>query len=378
MNTRILAIAKKEVIQLFHEKRTLPMIFVLPAIMVVLFGYVAGADIKNVKFAVVDRDKTAISREIVAKIEHSRFFINQGLVTNEAQMGQLLDAGKIKIGLIIPVGFEQDIHSNAGPQLQVLIDGTDSNTATIAQNYFLSIINSMGQQIANTRLLKMGGNLSSIGSVALNFNYHVYYNPELRATYYMVPGVTVMVLLLITTMLTALSIVKEKELGTIEQIMVTPVKSWEFILGKLLPFPFIGMLDVLLVGLVAGLWFGVPIRGSIILLLGCSALFLMTTLGLGLLISTISSTQQQAMLSTMFILIPNILLSGFVSPIANMPKALQWLTYIIPARYFIEIIRGIYLKGIGIRYLFPQMLALALIGILILGYSIKGFRKQLV
>ncbi|HBE77828.1 MAG TPA: ABC transporter permease [Firmicutes bacterium] len=377
MNTRILAIAKKEVIQLFHEKRTLPMIFVLPVIMVVLFGYVAGADIKNVKYAVVDRDRSATSREIVAKIEHSRFFINEGLVADEAKIGKLLDAGKIKIGLVIPAGFERDIHSNAQPKLQVLIDGTDSNTATIAQNYFLSIINSMGQQIINTRLARMGGNLSPAGSAALNFNYHVYYNPELRATYFMVPGVTVMVLLLITTMLTALSIVKEKERGTIEQIMVTPVKSWEFILGKLLPFPFLGMLDVLLVGLVASLWFGVPIRGSIILLLGCSALFLMTTLGLGLLISTISSTQQQAMLSTMFILIPNILLSGFVSPIANMPKALQWLTFIVPARYFIEIIRGIYLKGIGIGFLYPQMVALAVIGILILAYSVKGFRKQL-
>lgn len=375
MNSRVLAIAKKEVIQLFHEKRTLPMIFVLPVIMVIIFGYVTGADIKNINFAIIDRDKSMISREIVAKIEHSRFFINKGLVANYSEIGQMMDAGKIKMGLIIPVGFERDINRNAQPELQVLIDGTDSNTATIAQGYFLSIINSLSQQISKTRQSKMGSSASL--SPPINFNYRVYYNPELRATYFMVPGVTVMVLLLITTMLTALSIVKEKELGTIEQIMVTPVKSWEFIIGKLLPFPFIGMLDVLIVGMVASLWFGVPIRGSILLLLGCSALFLMTTLGLGLLISTISSTQQQAMLSTMFVLIPNILLSGFVSPIANMPKALQVLTYIIPARYFIEIIRGIYLKGIGITYLYPQMLALAAIGILILVYSVKGFRKQL-
>jgi ABC-2 type transport system permease protein len=376
MNSRVLAIAKKEVVQLFHEKRTLPMIFVLPVIMVVIFGYVAGADIKNIKFAVVDRDKTALSREMITKIEHSRFFINQGMVTDDSELGSKLDAGNIKIGLVIPEGFSRDINRNSQPQIQVLIDGTDSNTATIAQNYFLSIISSFRQQISQKGLAKMGNSQSLTSPITLN--YQVYYNPELKATYFMVPGVTVMVLLLITTMLTALSIVKEKELGTIEQIMVTPIKSWEYILGKLLPFPFIGMLDVLLVGLVGSLWFGVPIRGSIFLLLCCSALFLMTTLGLGLLISTVSSTQQQAMLSTMFVLIPNILLSGFVSPIANMPKVLQWLTYIIPARYFIEIIRGIYLKGIGISYLYPQMLALAAIGILILGYSVKGFRKQLV
>jgi ABC-2 type transport system permease protein len=376
MNTRIWAIAKKEVIQLLHEPRTLAMVFVLPVVMVLVFGYVAGADIKNVKFAVVDHDQTPLSREMVAKIEHSSFFINQGFLATEAQLGPKLDAGDIKIGLVIPKGFSRDIDRHQQPQIQVLIDGTDSNTATIAQNYFLSIISSLSQSISRAAILKSGSSQSL--TLPINFMYRVYYNPELKAAYYMVPGVTIMVLLLITTMLTALSIVKEKERGTIEQIMVTPVKAWELVLGKLLPFPFIGMMDVLLVGLVASLWFGVPIRGSITLLLCCSALFLMTTLGLGLMISTVSSTQQQAMLSTMFILIPNILLSGFVSPIANMPKVLQWLTYIIPARYFMEIIRGIYLKGIGIRYLYPQMLALAAIGIIILAYSVKGFHKQLV
>ena len=376
MNGRVWAIAKKEVVQLIHEPRTVAMIFVVPVIMVLVFGYVAGADIKNIKFAVVDYDKSTVSRELIAKIEHSQFFINRGEVSTEAKIGPGLDAGKIKIGLVIPKNFARDIDKYKKPQIQVLVDGTDSNTATIAQGYFLSIINSLSQQISRNEMLKSGSSRSM--SSPIHFNYRVYYNPELKAAYYMIPGVTVMVLLLITTMLTALSIVKEKERGTIEQIMVTPVKSWELILGKLLPFPFIGMMDVLLIGLVASLWFGVPIRGSIVLLLCCSGLFLMTTLGLGLLISTVSSTQQQAMLSTMFLLLPNILLSGFVSPIANMPKVLQWLTFIVPARYFIEIIRGIYLKGIGIRYLYPQMLALAVIGILILGYSVKGFHKQLV
>ncbi|HBF37332.1 MAG TPA: ABC transporter permease [Firmicutes bacterium] len=375
MNVRVWAIAKKEIVQLIHEPRTLAMIFVVPVVMTLVFGYVAGSDIRDIQFAVADYDQTTVSREIVAKLEHSQYFINQGLVRREAELGPKLDAGKIKIGLVIPKDFSRDIDRFSKPQVQVLVDGTDSNTATIAQNYFLSIIDSLASQISQKEMLKSG--LGRSQAMTINFQYRIYYNPELKAAYYMVPGVTVMILLLITTMLTALSIVKEKERGTIEQIMVTPVKSWEFILGKLLPFPFIGMIDVILVGLVASLWFGVPIRGSITLLLCCSALFLMTTLGLGLLISTVSSTQQQAMLSTMFIVIPNILLSGFVSPIANMPKALQLLTYIIPARYFIEIIRGIYLKGIGISYLYPQMLALAGIGTIILAYSVKGFHKQL-
>lgn len=376
MNIRILSIAKKELLQLLRDKRSLPMILVLPVLQVLLFGYVAGSDIKNIKFATIDRDNSALSREIVAKIDHSRFFINQGQVTEYSRLERMVDAGDIKIGLVIPAGFEREVNRNAQPKLQVIIDGTDSNTATIAQNYFLSIINSKAQQIIAARFLKSGGVTASTQPIA--FNYRVFYNPELKSAWYMVPGITIMVLLLITTMLTALSIVKEKELGTIEQIMVTPVKSWEFIIGKILPFPFIGMLDVLLVGTTGSLWFGVPIRGSILLLLFCSVLFIMTTLGIGLLISSISSTQQQAMLSTMFFLLPNILLSGFVSPIANMPKVLQWITYIIPARYFIEIVRSIYLKGIGITYLYPQILALFVIGVLILGYSIKSFHKQLV
>lgn len=376
MNIRILSIAKKELSQLFRDRRALPIILVMPIIQVILFGYVTGSELKNIQFAVCDRDNSATSRQMIAKIEHSRYFVNQGATRDATALEGLMDAGAIKIGLVIPAAFERDLRRGAQPKAQVLIDGTDSNTATIAQNYFLSIIQSMAQQIAKERLAQAGRPPGSGAPVHLN--YHVYYNPELKSVYYMVPGVTVTVLLLITMMLTSLSIVREKEKGTIEQIMVTPVKSWEFILGKLLPYPIIGMIDVFLVGTVGSLWFGIPIHGSILLLLLSSLLFLMTTLGLGLLISTISSTQQQAMLSTMFFLIPNILLSGFVSPIANMPQVLQWLTYLIPARYFMEIVRGIYLKGVGIDYLYPQLLALAAIGVAILGYAVKGFRKQLV
>ena len=226
------------------------------------------------------------------------------------------------------------------------------------------------------RMARMGIDVTRLQPVA--FWYRVYYNPELKAVNYMVPAVTVLVLLLITTMLTALSIVKEKELGTIEQIMVTPVKPLEFIIGKLLPFPAIGVLDVIITITTGTLWFAVPIKGSLILLFCCALLFLMTTLGMGLLISAVSSTQQQAMLSTIFFLIPNILLSGFIFPVANMPAVLQWVTYIIPGRYFIEIIRAIFLKGLGISYLYPQMLALLLIGIFVLLISVRSFRKQLV
>lgn len=375
MNNRILAIAKKEFLQIIRDRKTLPLVLIMPVLQVIIFGYVAATDVKNIKFAVADQDQSAISRQIIAKIENSGFFINQGIITDDRQLEKMMNFGKIKIGLVIPPGFNRAVLAGEQPAIQVLIDGTDSNTASIARSYFLNILNSFMQQKVNIRLKKAGINPEL--QQPIDFKTRVYYNPELKSIYYMVPAVTVLVLLIITTMMTALSIVKEKELGTIEQIMVTPVKPWEFIVGKLLPFPVIGMLDALLVVAVGSIWFSVPIKGSLLLLFGSTLLFLLTTLGMGLLISSVSSTQQQAMLTTIFFLLPNILLSGFIFPIANMPKVFQWITVIVPGRYFIEIIRGIYLKGIGITYLYPQMVILLVIGALILTYSIKGFRKQL-
>jgi ABC-2 type transport system permease protein len=376
MNSRIWANAKKELLQLLRDKKSLPIILIMPVIQVILFGYVSGSELKNIKFAVIDRDNSIISREIVDRIEQFDFFVNQGYVSDYSTLERLIDAGKAKIGLVIPTNFGRDVKRRQQPQIQVLVDGADSNTATIAKNYFLSIINSKSRELAESAPVSQGNGATGARPVALN--YRIYYNQELRGVYFMVPGVTVIVLLVICTMLTSLSIVKEKEKGTLEQLMVTPIKPWEFILGKLLPFPIIGMLDVLLVGLTGCLWFGVPIKGNIFVLLFASLLFLLNSLGFGLLISSISSTQQQAMLTTEMFVIPNILLSGFISPIANMPKFFQWLTYLFPSRYFIEIVRGIYLKGIGIDYLYPQVLALAFSGLLILLYSIKSFKKQLV
>lgn len=375
MNIRVMAIAKKEILQLLRDHKSVVMIFALPIIQVLLFGFVVANDVKNIKFSVYDQDQSSTSRQIITKIEKSGFFINNGQTNNYRQLEKDLDTGVVKIGLVIPKGFERVLKAKRNPALQVIIDGTDSNTASIARGYFINIINSFSEQIRDEQVLQMG--FADRLRIPIDFKYRVYYNSELKTINYMVPGITAIVLLLITTLLTALSVVKEKELGTIEQIMVTPVKQWELIMGKLLPFPVIGLIDVVLVVAVGSLVFKVPIQGSIILLLFCSLLFLMTSLGMGLLISTISKTQQQAMLSTIFFLIPNLLLSGFLFPIANMPKVLQILTYIIPARYYIEIVRGIYLKGIGINYLYPQMLALTLIGIIIFARSIKSFRKQL-
>ncbi len=375
MNSRVMVIAKKEVLQLLRDHKSLALIFVLPVIQLFLFGYVVANDVKNIKFAVFDQDRSGLSRQLVTKIEKSGFFVNQGRVDNYRILEEKLNSGVVKIGLVFPGGFSRDLLAGKQPSMQVIIDGTDSNTASIARNYFISIINHYAQQIRDERLLKIGR--LSLAKTPLNLKHRVYYNPELRSINYMVPGIIALVLLIITTLLTALSVVKEKESGTNEQLMVTPVKPWELIIGKLIPFPVIGLFDLLLMMLIGGLWFGVPLRGNVFLLMGSSLLFILTSLGIGLLISVISQTQQQAMLTALFFLIPNILLSGFIFPIVNMPKILQALTYLIPTRYYLEIVRGVYLKGIGFTFLFPQILALAFSGFVILSYSVRGFRKQL-
>lgn len=370
-----MAIAKKEVLQLFRDHKSLALIFLIPVIQLLLFGYVVANDVKNIKFAVFDQDRSSQSRQLVTKIQKSGFFDYQGLIDNYRALEEKLNSGAIKIALVIPRGFSRELLAEKQPSLQVIIDGTDSNTASIARNYFINIINSYAEQISYQRLLIIGQLRAN--KTPLNLKYRVYYNPELRAINYMIPGITALVLLIITTLLTALSVVKEKELGTNEQLMVTPIKPWELILGKLIPFPAIGLFDLMLMMLMGSLWFGVLPKGNIFLLLASSFLFVMASLGIGLLISTISQTQQQAMLSALFFLIPNILLSGFIFPIANMPKILQTLTYLIPTRYFLEIIRGIYLKGAGFTFLFPQISALAFFGFLILSYSVRSFRSSL-
>lgn len=375
MNPRVIAIARKEVLQLFRDHKSLVMIFLLPVIQLVLFGYVVANDVENIKFAVFDQDRSGLSRQLVTKIEKSGFFVNQSPIDNYRVLEEMLNSGAIKIGLVIPKGFNRDLLAAKQPSLQVIIDGTDSNTASIARNYLINIINSFAEQIRDERLLKMGQ--SKAVKTPLDFKHRVYYNPELRSINYMIPGITALVLLIITTLLTALSVVKEKELGTNEQLMVTPIKPWEIILGKLAPFPVIGLFDLMLMMIMGSLWFRVPIKGNLFLLGASSSSFIMASLGIGLLISTISQTQQQAMLSAMFFLIPNILLSGFIFPIANMPVILQTLTYAIPARYFLEIVRGIYLKGTGCADLFPQIAALAFFSVVILAYSVRSFRKQL-
>jgi len=257
----------------------------------------------------------------------------------------------------------------------VIVDGTDNTTAGVVMGYLGGIVSRYARDILIERRMRMGAHMIAIPSV--EDRTRIWYNPELRSVNYMVPGVLAMILMVVTTILTSLAIVREREIGTLEQLIVTPIKATELMIGKTIPFVAIGFIDMTLIMLVARLWFHVPMAGSVLLLYALAAIFLPTSLGLGLFISTVSRTQQQATMTSFFINMPSMLLSGFMFPIANMPKVVQMITYVIPMRYFLEIVRGIFLKGVGIDVLWPQALALLILGVTILSFSAMRFHKRM-
>jgi ABC-2 type transport system permease protein len=287
------------------------------------------------------------------------------------EIEDLMDRDRIKVAIVIPVRFEEKIKQRQRSPVQILLDGTNSNTATIAMNYARTIT-----QQYSIELLRHEGSAVSVNASVLNDSLRVWYNPELKSQVFMIPGVLVMILLIMTMIFSGLSIVREKELGTIEQLMVTPVRPGELIVGKLLPFIVIGFFDVALVTSLAIFFFEVPLKGDVFLLFGLAGIFIMCTLGLGMFVSTISRTQQQAVLTNFFIVFPSIVLSGFMFPIENMPRVIQYVTYLIPLRYFLVIVRGIFLKGSGLDVLWPQVLVLFIFGVSLLTLSSLRFRKR--
>ncbi|HEX2952566.1 MAG TPA: ABC transporter permease [Bacillota bacterium] len=372
---RLLSIAKKEFIQIRRDRSILPIIFILPIVQVIIFGYVATTDIRSIPFGVYDPHPSQASRELINRFTDSGYFKLVGEAERMDDLGHWLDQGKASVGLILRSDYAKAINAGQTAKLEVLLDGTDSNSASIAQNYIATILTNYSTKIAYKRLQRAG---LTMESDPVDLRTRVWYNPELRATNYMVPGVIAMILMMITVMLTSLTIVKERERGTLEQLLVTPIKPWELVVGKLLPFPLIGLVQVLLIVTVGALWFNVPIHGSLLLLFGLSLVFIFSTLGWGLLISAVTQNQQQSMMISMFFTILNMLLSGFMTPISNMPVAIQWSTYILPGRYFLEIVRGIFLKSNGIDILWPQTAALLLMGVIMLTFSAFRLRKKLV
>jgi len=350
--------------------------FVAPVLQLILLGYAANLDVKNISMLVCDMDKTQYSRQFIDNYTNSGYFSANYYVDKINDIDYYIDSGKAAIGIVIPMGFTNKLISGKQAQLQVIVDGTDTNSATIGLGYATIITSQYSQKILVEQVKRIQSR--EIKLVRINPEMRVWYNPELKSRNFMIPGILALILMVMTIVLTSLAIVKEKEYGTLEQIIVTPIKPYQLIIGKLVPFAMIGLIDVILVICVARFWFNVPLNGSVILLFVLCNIFLLSTLGLGLLVSTVSKNQQQAMMTAMFyIMLPMFFLSGFVFPIENMPKFIQPVTYLLPLRYFFVIVRGLFLKGVGMAELWDETLILILFGIGILAVSAIRFHKKL-
>src|ERR1017187_7862157 len=366
----------KEFIQVFRDKRTRFILFGPPIVQMLVFGYAAPFDIHPVPTVVLDLDKSQQSRDLVSHFPSSPYFDVQRQLTDSRQIRDLIDKGQATVGLEIDAGFAQKLFKGQTAPLQVIVDATTSIPALIASSYIPQSALGFARDYQQDRIGRIAPQLSEqVPSVQLE--PRPWYNPGLSSRWFFVPGVIGSLTLVLVITLTAFAVVREREIGTLEQIMVTPIRPFEFILGKTLPFFLIGLFDVSLIATVGTLWFQVPFRGQILVLFAGAVLFLLCMLGVGLLISTVSSTQQQAVGTAFFFIMPAITLSGFGFPISTMPQWLQYLTYLSPLRYFLVVLRGTYLKGVGMEILWPQMLAMAALGISLLMFAVLRFHKAL-
>jgi ABC-2 type transport system permease protein len=372
---RVVTILRKEFRSVLRDPRMRMVIFGLPVIQTLIFGYAVTLDVRHVRLVVIDRDNTAASRALVARFTGSAYFDTIASTQNEAEARRLVDQAEAAAILQINSGYEADQHGGRTAPVQLIVDGSDSNTARFVVNYSALIAATANTELVLDQALRQAGRTMPVGSVDLE--PRAWFNADLESRNYYVPGIIAMLVMLVSLMLTSMAIVREKEAGTIEQIMVTPIRPVEFILGKCAPFAVIGLVSTAMVSAVALLWFDIPFRGSFPLLLLGVAFFLLSTLGIGLFISTISQTQQQAMMTTFFFFFPAMLLSGFIFPIANMPPVIQWLSLVDPLRYILVIIRGVFLKGIGFGVLWPQMAALLALGVAVLTFAVKRFHKTI-
>jgi ABC-2 type transport system permease protein len=366
----------KEFIQVFRDKRTRFILFGPPIVQMLVFGYAATFEIHHVPTVVLDLDQSQQSRDLVSRFTSSPYFDVQRQLTDSSQIRDLIDKGQATVGLEIDAGFAQKLLKGQTAPLQVIVDATNSNTALIASSYISQIALGFARDYQQDRIGRIAPQLiEQVPSVQLE--PRPWYNPGLSSRWFFVPGVIGSLTLVLVITLTAFAVVREREIGTLEQIMVTPIRPFEFILGKTLPFFLIGLFDVSLIATVGTLWFQVPFRGHISVLLAGSVLFILCMLGAGLLISTVSATQQQAMVTAFFLIMPGITFSGFGFPIATMPQWLQYVTYLIPLRYFLVVLRGVYLKGVGMDILWPQMAAMAALGFSLLTFAILRFHKAI-
>jgi len=363
---RVRVLVRKEFRQVFRDTRMLRVIFVAPIVQLIVFGYAVSTDVRHTRTFVVDHDRTATSRALVAAFAASGYFDIVGGASDPAALVRALERGDATVGLEIPVGFAAALDDAAGATVQVVLDGTNSNIATVARGYAERLLHSWGVRQAGVTVRE-----------PIELRARAWFNPDLASRNYNVPAVVGVIMMLVCLLLTALAVVRERELGTLEQLMVSPLRPLELVAGKSLPFAIVGIVDVFVVSGVARLWFDVPFVGNPWLLLGASVLYLASGLGLGLLLSTVSRTQQEAFLASFLFFMPIMLLSGFMFPVRSMPAIFQWLTWANPMRHYLEIVRSIFLKDAGVADLWPQLLALLGLGVGLLGLAATRLRKTL-
>jgi len=372
MLRRLRFIVKKELTQTFRDRATFRIMILTPVLQLLIYGYVVTTDLRLIPVVLCDQDRTQASGVLVERFTTSGYFEVFRRVDSQREVDACLDRGLATMAMIIPAGYGERLAAGRTAGIQLIFDGSNSNRATLAQAYAGTIVAETGFEVVFDRFRRLG---ARVERVLLDTEPRVWYNPELKSLHYMVPGVICALLLQLLVPLTSLGIVREKERGTIEQLRVTPIRPAELILGKTLPGVIIGFFNVLVILVVGRFWFGVPLKGSLLILLLTSGLFIISSLALGIFISTITETQQQAMFTSQFMIVPNLLLSGFMFPISSMPQVMQYFTYLIPLRYFLEIVRGIFLKGVGLDVLWPQSLALLAFGSVMLALSILRFGR---
>jgi ABC-2 type transport system permease protein len=371
---QIFYLVQKEFRQISRDRAMMAILFVAPLIQIFILGNAVTTDVVHLTMVINDQDRTPLSRTMIQSFTHSKYFDIVAMTDEYASLPQILDQGTARLALVIPRHFQRDAVQGAQPIVQLLVDGIDGNSAGIAVGYVSDIVQRYQAQLARSEP-QLGKTLASMRRVEAEPRF--WYNPNLESRVYIVPGIIALILLIITVFLTSMGIVREKEIGTLEQLMVTPIRSYQLIAGKVIPFAVLGFLEINIAILFVYLIFGIGIKGSFLILFGESALFILTALGVGIFVSTISETQQQALFVAWFFMIFSILLSGFFIPIANMPPSIQVLTYLNPLRYFFVILREIYLKGTGLRELFPETLALFCFGVGVFSIAVLRFRRKL-
>jgi ABC-2 type transport system permease protein len=375
MIQRLRSLIRKEFIQIARDPRTLSLIIIIPVMQIFLLGYAATNDVTDVSMAVYDLDRSPDSRELIEAYNSAGYFLINYYVDSQEELEQLIEFGDAKVGLLIPPDYGQTLQSRETAEVGFVIDGSDPSVAKTALSSAQLIGQAHGAALKAEQFAQNG--MGDLARQPIEVRTQVWYNPTLEDAYFMVPGIIGMVLFTITSMVTANSIVRERERGTIEQLIVTPIRPWELVIGKMVPYVILAFLNTAEVLLIGALWFKVPIRGSLLLVFGLSGVFLLTSLGIGLLASTIASTQQEAMLIVYMIFLPSVFLSGFFFPIQAMPPVLRWISHGIPLKYYLNIIRALLLKGVGLSAIKWDVIALAIFGLALMTVASIRFRKRL-